>query len=52
LAVSMVSVVILAGLNMVVVKLLIVPFTAEILVHEMLPEVIVVSIPICAVLID
>ena len=51
-AVSIVSVVILAGLKMVVVKLLIVPFTALIFVHDIFPLVIVVSIPTFALAID
>jgi hypothetical protein len=50
--VSKVVVVIEAGLNIVVVKLLIVPLTADIFVHEIFPLVIVVSIPTLAVLID
>tara|TARA_R110000772_G_scaffold131875_1_gene240450 strand:+ start:148 stop:306 length:159 start_codon:yes stop_codon:yes gene_type:complete len=41
-------VVIDAGLNIVVVKLFIVPFTELIFVHEIFPDVMVVSIPILA----
>jgi hypothetical protein len=51
-SVSNVVVVILAGLKMVVVKLLIVPFTALIFVHDIFPLVIVVSIPTFALAID
>ena len=46
--VSNVFVVIEAGLNIVVVKLLIVPLTADIFVHDIFPLVMVVSIPIFA----
>jgi hypothetical protein len=51
LAVSSVVVVIDAGLKIVVVRLFIVPFVAEILLHDIFPLVMVVSILICAVLI-